>query len=63
MPVDGFFGRSAGSLVRGEADGAEPAEFLDVITLSYTWPLRSRGSRLFRELRRPLMVAGVLLLE
>jgi hypothetical protein len=44
MPVDGFFGRSARSLVIGEAVGAEPAEFLDVITLSYIWPLRSRGS-------------------
>ena len=44
MPVDGFFGRSAGSLARGEAVGAEPAEFRDVITLSCIWPLRSRGS-------------------
>jgi hypothetical protein len=44
MPVDGFFGTSAGSLVRGEAVGAEPAEFLDLITLSYIWPLRSGGS-------------------
>jgi hypothetical protein len=44
MPVHGFFGRSAGSLVRGEAVAAEPAEFLDVIRLSYIWPLRSRGT-------------------
>jgi len=44
MPVDGFFGTSAGSLVRGEAVGAEPAEFVDLITLSYIWPLRSGGS-------------------
>src|SRR5512132_704417 len=44
MPVDGCFGRSAGSLVRGEAVGAELAELLDVITLPYIWPLRSRGS-------------------
>jgi hypothetical protein len=51
MPVDGFFGRSAGSLVRGEAVGAEPVNFLDVIPLSYIWPLRSRGSERGRSVK------------